>query len=72
MIQQQTVDVMDYYSSRLLKFLVVPWYVLTRRPTPIPIPRQMLRPMPTPTLTPALNHESSPSSPSMYAVPSYI
>jgi len=52
-------------GSRRLKFLLVLWYVRTSRPTPNPIPTQTPRPIPTPTRTPALNHESSPSSPSI-------
>lgn len=51
-------------GSRRLKFLLVLWYVRTSRPTPNPIPTHTPRPIPTPTRTPALNHESSPSSPS--------
>ncbi|CAA7392055.1 unnamed protein product [Spirodela intermedia] len=48
--------------NRLLKFRVVAWYECMSSPTPRPRPRHIPSPIPTPTRTPALNHESCPSS----------
>jgi hypothetical protein len=45
--------------SRRVSVLEVDWYERARRPALTPTPRQMLRLMPTPTLTPAENHDSS-------------